>query len=692
MTFQYKSVKKLTKQRVVDMIDKYRYVSEKNYTENKPSPEDLNIILDAFENQEIILSIVKSKPALFYNALVLFAANGYASPLNLLFKKVPKDQINFNQKRGKGDNAEITALTLALNLYKLGNRLSLQIIIANMTFNDLRLIEGTSQLSQLVEIAMFDKDIITEHLIVQPDFIRALQMDNTPFFNKFILAHQIRRRCHPTLLFIIMQKANLELANISDQVFAKVIDCLQMLEASNYPLPYNNTVKFLFSRRFGDFVNSKNLNIKYVSNLLGAALFCAKKFNKTFILSLLLQYFDFRKINLSKPELKELLCSIVVYIKSRDVLTDLDELLIKNLKHSGIGDPQTFFDSVLIEPLHIAIWVNDSSKVKELLAAKVPVRSLFCNLSPLALAAKVKGSDQIVRALLDAGASVDLAEHKESKNCPEIFFDALKTKNMPLVEYLVKSGINVNSKIGTQSVLHYSIQIGFYIAAIILLRNNADVNAQDPNQNTALHILLSSVILDEGAFKALAQCILVAKPNLELKNNNNQQLRQMLSDKDTRYFPLLRQATNEIHTLNRRFVNIGFILFETGLNLDVISRILAFELHLPRVFKLTRDLTHDLDKLYTSWLNWKNRMIMKVQSTIPIRIEDNNNTNYKSFEHPASKAEKNLASDEKTLCIFWNMFGNNKFAKKQLKFSNKNKVSNNNNHDRHGQDSKKRKM
>ncbi|MBI2791340.1 MAG: ankyrin repeat domain-containing protein [Gammaproteobacteria bacterium] len=683
-----KSSKKLTKKRVIDILDKYRYVTEKNYVDAKPTPEDLDIILEAMENEAILTSIVKDKPALLHNALVLFAANGYATPLKLLFQKVPKDQINFNQKRGKGDNAEITALTLALNLYKLGNHLGLQIIIANMAFNDLRLIEGTSQLAQLIEIAMFDKDKVAEHLVVQPGFIIALQNAIYLHFNNFILAHQLGSKCHPTLLFTILKHVNLPLNDISDQIFAKLIDCLQMLEKSNYPLPFNNHGRLLFSVRFRAFSNSSNINVQYIKQIFINAIFAAKKHNQTHFLSLILLHANFQKFGFSKLDFskikemqeidQDLIFSIALYLKTRDVLGDLDKLLIENLKQAGIADPEKFFDTLLIEPLHIAILDNNTAKVKELIASKVSVKSLFCNvLEPLALAAKVPNSDQVVRALLEAGASVDLKVDDRSENCPTIFANAVRNKNIQLLQYLIKRGFNVNSKIGNQSVLHVSIQTGFYVGAIMLLRNKADVNAQDPNQNTALHLLLSSVIFDERTFKSLAQVILVAKPNVELKNSQDQELRQMLSDKNRPSFPLLRQAMNEVHTLNRRFVNIGFILFEKGLNLDVIAGILAFELHFPRAFKITRDLRHDLNKLYTSWLNWKNRVHKRVQPAISIEVEDNNNNNNsKSSELTTSKAEKNLISDEKTLCIFWNRFGNNKSARKQLTFSNNNDVHN----------------
>ena len=123
---------------------------------------------------------------------------------------------------------------------------------------------------------------------------------------------------------------------------------------------------------------------------------------------------------------------------------------------------------------------------------------------------KYRCDEQKIKVLVSLGLDVN-ASNKQKWGSDTLF--SVATANIPVMQYLLKAGANVNlSNCSQQTPLIISSFYGRLQAVNLLLNAGADVNASDRGGFTAL-----SAATDQG-YKDIVSCLIKAGANLEVRN------------------------------------------------------------------------------------------------------------------------------------------------------------------------------
>lgn len=134
----------------------------------------------------------------------------------------------------------------------------------------------------------------------------------------------------------------------------------------------------------------------------------------------------------------------------------------------------------------------------------------------------------------------------QSKTCsPQNLITLAKFLKIPMIE-LVNTAFNSDTRI-TDFPLHHALRSGRFDWAWMLIEQGADINAQDMNSNTPLHILLNNINID------LLFALLARKPNLDLPNLANRTAREILEDESNDHFACFQYVKTTLHADYFRF-------------------------------------------------------------------------------------------------------------------------------------------
>lgn len=101
-------------------------------------------------------------------------------------------------------------------------------------------------------------------------------------------------------------------------------------------------------------------------------------------------------------------------------------------------------------------------------------------------------------------------------DCKSFFFSSVKSNNINMIKAFFKKGINPNYEDEYKRTgLHYSAMFGYMEMMAMFLDNNADIDWQDPNGNSALHYAY------EKGRRNVIDYLESRGANKELKNYNN---------------------------------------------------------------------------------------------------------------------------------------------------------------------------
>jgi hypothetical protein len=137
-----------------------------------------------------------------------------------------------------------------------------------------------------------------------------------------------------------------------------------------------------------------------------------------------------------------------------------------------------------LRTLYAAIQARDSALVRRLIAAGVPVDKPFSpddlrELPPIFSAAG-SGNVDIVRSLVDAGASVTVKDEESGTTPLHFAWDA------DTIDFLIAHGADVNSHDKRDTPLIDAVRWGSFDTISALLKAGADVEIADQNGSTAI--------------------------------------------------------------------------------------------------------------------------------------------------------------------------------------------------------------
>ncbi len=204
------------------------------------------------------------------------------------------------------------------------------------------------------------------------------------------------------------------------------------------------------------------------------------------------------------------------------------------------------------QPLITAVASGDHRRAKELLSGGISFNSRYTEdddpsrwFLPFHLACQT-GDVEMAKILVEAGADPDAVDFRGetaiAHMAGELRFTAGKAQ---VLGYLAKVGANFNAIASSTSGAYNAIQRAVLLdnlpMAKALIEFGANVNASDPNGNTALHFACNR-IPEESPNPAMIQLLLKHGADPRIKNKNSKTPADYLKE---RHLDSLLNCTNE---------------------------------------------------------------------------------------------------------------------------------------------------